>query len=674
MSPAGSSPPSRPAIVKYNLAARRKEENKAMARIRIVICIISAVLFLLWLSPVWALDIGTLLSTCPQHDPVYSQIRSDFEIRRNGVLVQDIPCSEPISQLPISQYTDELIVVQGLRAVFYMDLGSTPLPWAPGMTLYDWMKSKMAGINISDTAGNSSCCEMLDGKRFFTLKAQDDSNRNFDRGWRGISGNIDLYAHELRHLDGFPHVSCCGISNGCDQTYDETNLSPYGIQWWLNAHWLTGALYVGFSCLAPTQINEIADWHVNAANSFRSRFCDNKPPLLMRPAMPGGQCRSLAGVIDLFILVDLSGSFFDDLPVFKAQAPGIISTLKASNPNIRFGLGKFEDYPISPFGSAAAGDKAYERLVDLTFDTDVVLNKISGLFTSDGDDEPQSQLPALFQAATGAGQDLSGIGFPEASIAAGQQANFRNGATKLFLLWTDARFHVPGDPGDIPYPGPSFRDTVNAIFALDPGKVIGISSGTDAIPDLAAIAEATGALAPAEGVDCDGDGNIDISRGMPLVCEIAPSGKGIGKAIIAIVEAATKPVNLPPDCSTAAPSVFELWPPNHKFRPISISGVTDPDGDPVTITINSIFQDEPVKGRGSGNNCPDGDGIGTDTAQVRADRAPSGDGRAYHIGFTADDGNGGTCTGKVKVCVPHNQGKKKTCVDQGSLFDSTVCQ
>jgi hypothetical protein len=125
---------------------------------------------------------------------------------------------------------------------------------------------------------------------FFTLRAQNDANRDFDRGWREISGNIDLYAHELRHLDGFPHVSCCGIPGGCDQTYDETKLSPYGIQWWLNAHWLSGTLYVGFSCLAPTQINEIADWHQSAADTFRDRFCDTKPPVLMRPAMPGGRC------------------------------------------------------------------------------------------------------------------------------------------------------------------------------------------------------------------------------------------------------------------------------------------------------------------------------------------------------------------------------------------------
>lgn len=77
--------------------------------------------------------------------------------------------------------------------------------------------------------------------------------------------------------------------------------------------------------------------------------------------------------------------------------------------------------------------------------------------------------------------------------------------------------------------------------ALDPPKVIGISSGSDAdaIADLRAIATATDAFAPAEGVDCDGDGAVDIPEGEPLVCQIAAAGDGIGDAIIAIVEAAT---------------------------------------------------------------------------------------------------------------------------------------
>lgn len=250
---------------------------------------------------------------------------------------------------------------------------------------------------------------------------------------------------------------------------------------------------------------------------------------------------------DIYFAVDLSGSFSDDLPLFKAQAPGIIATLKDSNPNIRFGLGKFEDYPISPFGSASAGDKAYVQLINLTLDSDVVLNAIAGLFTRFGGDGPQSQLPALFQAATGTGQDLSGAGFPEACIAPGQHAKFRDGATKLFLLWTDAPFHDPGDPGAIPYPGPSFEETVNAILALDPPRVIGISSGPFGIADLSRIAEATDSLAPSGGVDCDADGVIDIPEGEPLVCSIAPSGEGIGEAVIAIVEAATAEIEVTVD-------------------------------------------------------------------------------------------------------------------------------
>ncbi len=245
--------------------------------------------------------------------------------------------------------------------------------------------------------------------------------------------------------------------------------------------------------------------------------------------------------VDVYMLVDLTDSFSDDLPNFKIQAPTIVSNLKAVNPNSRFGLGKFEDYPVLPFGDAGSGDKAYERLVDLTYDADSVLTAISGLFTRSGGDRPESQLTALYQAATGAGQDLSGLGFPGASIPSGQQANFRSGAAKIFILWTDAPFHRPGNPGAIPYPGPSFDDTVNAIKALDPPKVIGISSGGGGRVDLEAMARATNAVAPPEGVDCDNNGIIDIQPGELLVCDISSSGEGIGAAITALVEAASVP-------------------------------------------------------------------------------------------------------------------------------------
>ena len=132
--------------------------------------------------------------------------------------------------------------------------------------------------------------------------------------------------------------------------------------------------------------------------------------------------------------------------------------------------------------------------------------------------------------------------------------------------------------------------------------------------------------------------------------------------------------NQPPDCSNAAPSIETIWPANNKFVPVNITGVTDPDGDPVTITITSIMQDEPVDTVGDGQFVPDGKGIGTDIAEVRAERSGTakvpGNGRVYTIGFTVSDGKGGECSGTVKVGVPHDV--KDTPVDDGALYDSTA--
>jgi len=111
----------------------------------------------------------------------------------------------------------------------------------------------------------------------------------------------------------------------------------------------------------------------------------------------------------------------------------------------------------------------------------------------------------------------------------------------------------------------------------------------------------------------------------------------------------------PPDCGTSVTKT--LWPPTGKMQDIAIleeANVTDPDGDPITLTINSIFQDEPVKGKGK-RAPPDATGKGTAIASVRAERDGTGDGRVYKIDFTADDGNGGTCDGVFFVEVPHDQ-------------------
>ena len=74
--------------------------------------------------------------------------------------------------------------------------------------------------------------------------------------------------------------------------------------------------------------------------------------------------------------------------------------------------------------------------------------------------------------------------------------------------------------------------------------------------------------------------------------------------------------------------------------------------------------------------CPDAGGVGTSTALLRAERSglTSADGRTYHVGFTADDGKGGHCTGAVSVCVRYDQlpgPGHRICFDEGAVTDST---
>ena len=115
-----------------------------------------------------------------------------------------------------------------------------------------------------------------------------------------------------------------------------------------------------------------------------------------------------------------------------------------------------------------------------------------------------------------------------------------------------------------------------------------------------------------------------------------------------------------------------LRPPNHQLVPVTIVDVSDPDGDPLTITATRIRQDEPRNGFADGNTCPDATGVGTTAAMVRAERSRWLDGRVYHVSFVADDGRGGRCDGTVTVCVPDGP---FGCWDEGPLFDSTgPCQ
>jgi hypothetical protein len=173
---------------------------------------------------------------------------------------------------------------------------------------------------------------------------------------------------------------------------------------------------------------------------------------------------------------------------------------------------------------------------------------------------------------------------------------------------------------------------------------------------LDAVCGGVAVAADATGVSVAGS----ASSGLPVVNAWQPSpAGGVDAFAMKLV------LNHPPDCSGAVASPDRLWPADRSFRPVTVSGVTDLEGDAVSIAFTSIFQDEWRTYSGTA----DGSGIGTSTATLRAARINGGDGRVYHLRFTASDSQGATCTGLVKVCVPPTEGG--TCRDGGARVDST---
>jgi hypothetical protein len=129
-------------------------------------------------------------------------------------------------------------------------------------------------------------------------------------------------------------------------------------------------------------------------------------------------------------------------------------------------------------------------------------------------------------------------------------------------------------------------------------------------------------------------------------------------------------LNDPPVCDLARPSIATLWPPNHKMVPIEIVGIADPENAQVNITITGVTQDEPVNGLGDGDSSPDATIFQSGLVSLRSERSGLADGRVYQVHFTADDGQGGICSGAVSVDVPHDM--RHAIIDSGQYYDSTA--
>lgn len=117
----------------------------------------------------------------------------------------------------------------------------------------------------------------------------------------------------------------------------------------------------------------------------------------------------------------------------------------------------------------------------------------------------------------------------------------------------------------------------------------------------------------------------------------------------------------------AAATTAVLWPPNHGFVAVGITGVTDPNNNAI-IKITGVTQDEATNGLGDGDTPIDAVIRADGTVLLRAERSGSGDGRVYRVYFTASDLEGSS-SGVVLVKVPHSP--ERPAIDSGGVFEST---
>jgi hypothetical protein len=185
-------------------------------------------------------------------------------------------------------------------------------------------------------------------------------------------------------------------------------------------------------------------------------------------------------------------------------------------------------------------------------------------------------------------------------------------------------------------------------------KVVGDGS----IRVFAASSEDGVEFGPFEEVADDVDIGVADGRFLAVKVVFQRSSEGVSPILLDLT---IELGNEPPDCSKAKPSISRIHSHRRKFVPVWIENLGDPEGDPVTVRITRIMQDQPVDTKGDGKFVPDGKGIGSHRALIRAERARGrhghGRGRIYEIGFTATDPGGRSCNGAVRVQLGRRDGE-----------------
>jgi hypothetical protein len=247
----------------------------------------------------------------------------------------------------------------------------------------------------------------------------------------------------------------------------------------------------------------------------------------MMPPMPPRDTLQFSTTLrraDVYFLMDTTGSMGGEITNLQSGINGtLVPQIRMRIPEAWMGVGRYDDYPLTPFGGPA--DRPFTHLQDVTMDDAVVRAAVGRLALGSGNDTPESSLQAMWAVGTG-----NALTWPTGMVPArtgcpvGRTGYpcFRPDAVPIIVNFTDAPMHNgPGGANPYSFAAPNFA-TVSADLAARRVRVMTVESGGGVgRPHAEAIANAT----------------MATDAGSPLVYTISGTGTGLSSAVVTGIEA-----------------------------------------------------------------------------------------------------------------------------------------
>lgn len=204
---------------------------------------------------------------------------------------------------------------------------------------------------------------------------------------------------------------------------------------------------------------------------------------------------------DIFFNMDTTGSMGGEITNLKSSLGSIIPAVRSRVTDSAFGVGYFDDYPLSPFGvygANASHDRVFQLLQSPTTNPTTAQNAVNQLSLGNGNDWPESTFESLYLIATPPPNNVTwSYNPPTLPLGTRGGVGFRQQSVPIILHITDAPSHTQSEYFSGGISNSHSRDqAINALRALG-ARVITVNSGNaDVSGHMTDISVSTGANLP----------------------------------------------------------------------------------------------------------------------------------------------------------------------------------